>query len=118
MGPMRRMGLMGLMLMGLMALAAGAQAGFVLPDVGLDMSYIHSLRDGDNRTCLTASVQIYDTGKLGLDVDVLFAPDFEDIGEWGAGVSVRLSDISRDLKLGIGSMSGLSDPIVYMSFRL
>jgi hypothetical protein len=95
-----------------------ASADFVLPRTDLQLAYVHELRNGDNQTCLTASWDIARIQKTPLQVDILFAPDFEKFGKWGLGASTVLAGISSNLKLGLGLMGGIRDPVAYVSFRL
>ena len=103
----------------LCCLALSAQAGgFGLPETDLQLTYMHSLNSGENQTCLTVSFEITRVASMPLNLDVLFAPDFEDFGNWGFGLSTELKGISSNLKLGVGLMDGLSDPVVYIGFSL
>jgi len=103
-----------LLLVTLCASVAYAQ----LPETQLDLLHVRSLDNGENRTCLAASWQVASVKKVPLTVDVLFAPDFEALGNWGLGASIQLTDLSKRLKLGIGFIGGLNDPVAYIGFRL
>ena len=62
----------------LCCLALSAQAGgFGLPETDLQLTYMHSLNSGENQTCLTVSFEITKVASMPLNLDVLFAPDFE-----------------------------------------
>ena len=89
-----------------------------LPETQLDLLHARSLDNGENKTLLAASWQLATVKKVPLTLDVLFAPDFDEFGEWGLGASVGLTDISKRLKLGIGFLGGLNDPVAYIGFKL
>jgi hypothetical protein len=92
--------------------------GFELPTTELQLSYIHSLDSGENRTCLTASFKITQVSKFPVNLDVLFAPDFESFGNWGLGISSGLTGPTSSIKVGFGLMGKLDDPVVYVGFKL
>lgn len=100
----------------LMVCVSMAQAQ--VPSTELDLLHIRSLDNGENTTCLAASWQVASVKKVPLTLDVLFAPDFEALGNWGLGASIQLTDLSKRVKLGVGFIGGLNDPVAYIGFRL
>jgi len=99
-------------------LAGIAQAEFVLPNLDLQIAYVNSLDNGENQVCLIAGWTVAKAANVPFQLDVLFCPDFQTFGQWGIGGSVVLSGISSNLKLGLGCLGGIRDPVMYVAFTI
>lgn len=103
------------LLIGVLAIPAAAQ--FELPKIELQAAYLHSLETGENQGAMIASVQVGSVKGIPVDLDIMFAPDFDLSGGWGLGASAVLGKASK-LKLGIGGVGGMTAPVAYISYRL